>query len=425
MKVGVVGLGRVGLPLALVMTKHFEVKGVDSNPDIIRKTKIHEHFYEENVNEYLEKYGGRLLVSTDFKDLSDCNFVFVVVQTPSAEDGSFSLKYIRSAIKNSAPYLAKDSILVIVSTINPTDIESEILVLLRGIGILKKIKGVCYSPTMIALGKAICGFEQPDYILIGSDKPEIRDEVENLWSKVTTNNPKFFKGNFTDIEVAKFAVNIGLTIKISYINTVTELCEKVGGDIDFISQILQADSRISGKRLLNGGLGYGGPCLPRDTRAFKASAEKHGSKYFLCDACEKVNMHQISRSVQQIMDFRKERVCILGLTYKPNTRFIEESQAVAIAKILSKNCKVMVYDPASIVNARKELKNMKFAESLKECLGFGEIIFIAVPWKQFQKLEPEDFQEGQIVIDPWRILRYKKLPCKYIPYGLKARSEMT
>ncbi len=420
--IGVVGLGKVGLPLALVMAKHFEVKAVDASSRVVNQIKERRRFTEKNVNEYLELNDPRLEVSTDFSLLQDCDVVFLVVGT---QNQGYSPKNVKSVLKEIAPYLNDgNQVLVVVSTVNPTDMNSKIIPLLTRLHVESKIKGICYNPAMIALGDVVEGFEHPDYILIGESNIDAGKKVENIWKKIVSNGTPIVRSNIINIETAKFALNLALVNKISFINTVTEFCEKVGADIDCIAEILKLDPRVAGKKMFRGGLGFGGPCFPRDVVAFMRISERLGASHYLCDGIQRVNREQISRSIKLIESFHKRRISILGITYKPNTSITVESQALEIARTLQrKGYEIAIYDPSGVENAIPQLKELKFADSMRTCVRDGEIVFVAVPWPEFSGLNAKDFNEAQIVIDVWRVLKDKKLPCKYIAYGLKWKSK--
>ncbi len=417
-RIGVVGIGKVGLSLALVMAQHFEVKAVDVSSKTVNQLKDRGHFTEKNVNEYLEQWGDRLKVSEDFSTLRNCSVVFIVVGTQTE---SYSAKNVKLALRKLAPHLNDgNQVLVVVSTVNPSDMNCEVIPFLDNLDGKFRIKGICYNPTMIALGDVIKGFEHPDYILIGESNEEAGGKLENIWRNVVPNDTPIIRSSIINIETAKFALNLALVNKISFVNTITEFCEKVGADIDRITEILKLDPRIAGKKMFRGGLGFGGPCFPRDVVAFKRVSERFDASCYLCDAIQQVNKEQILRSVRLISGFNRKRISILGITYKPDTAVTIESQAVQIADMLqSKGYNVTIYDPSRAENAKQQLKAVKFADNMRNCVHDGEIVFIAVPWSEFSELEPEDFNEAQIIIDPWRVLRNKKLPCKYVAYGLK------
>ncbi len=417
-KIGIVGVGKVGLPLALAMAKHFEVKAVDVSSETVNRIKNRGRFTEKGVNECLEQYGDKLKVSVDFALLRNCDVIFIVVGTQTE---SYSSENVKTVLRKLAPYLTSDDqVIVVVSTVNPTDMDNKIIPSLSPMQLKPKIKGICYNPAMVALGDAIAGFEHPNYVLIGASNKEAGDKLQNIWKKVVPNNTPIIRSSILNIETAKFALNLALVNKISLVNTITELCEKVGADVDRITEILKLDPRIAGKKMFKGGLGFGGPCFPRDVVAFKRISERLGASSYLCDAIQQVNKEQIFRSVRLIEGFNKKRISVLGITYKPDTSETVESQAVQIAHLLQrKGYDVIIYDPSGAENAKRQLKGAKFANNMRDCVHDGEIVFIAVPWSEFYGLEPKDFSESQIIIDPWRVLRDKQLPCKYVAYGLK------
>lgn len=417
-RIGVIGIGKVGLSLALVMAKHFEVQAVDVNSKTVKQIKNRRHFTEKNVNKYLKQWGDKLKVSIDFSLLRNCGVIFIVVGTQAE---SYSPKNVKSAFRKLAPHLNdSNQVLAVVSTINPTDMNSEIIPFLSRLQVRPRFKGICYNPAMIALGDAVQGFEQPDYVLIGESNKEAGDELESVWKKVVPNGTPIIRSSIVNIETAKFALNLALVNKISFISVITEFCEKVGADIDCITEVLKLDPRIAGKKMFRGGLGFGGPCFPKDVIAFKRVSKRFGASSRLCDTIRQVNNRQISRSVRLIEGFNRRRISVLGITYKPDTSVTIGSQAIQIAQVLqSRGYDVMIYDPAGAQNAKQQLRKVKFADSMRNCVHEGEIVFIAVPWSEFSGLEPEDFSDDQIVIDPWRVLRDKKLPCKYVAYGLK------
>jgi UDPglucose 6-dehydrogenase len=216
-------------------------------------------------------------------------------------------------------------------------------------------------------------------------------------------------------ELAKIALNAFVTMKISFANTLAEVAERIpGGDVDVVSRILGLDSRI-GRKYLAGGLGYGGPCFPRDNKAFSAFAGSVGCKARLPEATHEENRHQVERITglvkQKLGELTGRNIAVLGLTYKPDTDVIDESAAIAIAgALLRENVKLSVYDPAGMENARAVLGGdaVKYAESVEECLRDTELCIIATPWKEFMSLRPEDLTKNMrhpALLDCWRVLR--------------------
>jgi UDPglucose 6-dehydrogenase len=217
-------------------------------------------------------------------------------------------------------------------------------------------------------------------------------------------------------------------MKISFANTIAELCERLaGGDVDAVTSALGLDKRI-GPKYLKGGLGFGGPCFPRDNEAFSNFARQLGCDAKLAKASDAVNTAQIKRIVRiakERLNSVNKKVAILGLTYKPNTNVVEASQSMDIAIALSeKGHSVYVYDPLGTDNAKSILGDkVNYAQSFAECIANARLCIIATPWDEFKKLRPEDFtsnSEDTTIIDCWRILNAQQFRRKmhYVGIGL-------
>jgi UDPglucose 6-dehydrogenase len=214
-------------------------------------------------------------------------------------------------------------------------------------------------------------------------------------------------------ELAKISLNTYITLKITFANVLAELCEGIpGGDSEAISQMLGLDSRI-GRKYLSGALAYGGPCFPRDNKAFSFFAKTVGSEARLAEATDRENEHQNERIVamikQKLGQVKDARIAILGLTYKPDTDVIYESAAVIITQaLLKEGARLSVYDPAGIGNARRVLgkQGLTYAGSAKECLKNADYCILATPWDEFRQLQPGDFSDAMnhpVLLDCWRI----------------------
>lgn len=204
---------------------------------------------------------------------------------------------------------------------------------------------------------------------------------------------------------------------------ISELCENIpGGDATVVTNALGSDTRI-GHKYLKGATGYGGPCFPRDNRALMYTAKNLGLDLPIARATDEINRNQVPRLVNLILSVLSEngKVGILGLSYKPDTNVIEESQAVQVAKVLSdKGVKVAVFDPSAMENAQKKLDDVNFCASMKECIGSSDVVVMATAWKEFLNIKPSDFNQGnkKIVVDCWGIFPDN---CKglvnYVPLG--------
>jgi UDPglucose 6-dehydrogenase len=223
-------------------------------------------------------------------------------------------------------------------------------------------------------------------------------------------------------------------MKISFANTLAELCERIpGGDVEAVSRLLGFDSRI-GRKYLSGALAYGGPCFPRDNKAFASFAQRIGCKARLAEATDAENEHQNGRIIelvkQTLGEVRGKSIAILGLTYKPDTDVVEESAAIKIASaLLQEGARLSVYDPAGLENARKILgeKGVRYISSAKECLQDADFCILATPWREFKDLKPEDFianMKEPVLLDCWRIFDGTKFSpkMKYFAIGLSVSS---
>ena len=418
MKIAVVGIGRVGLPFAAVCSKYHDTIGLDLDSEIVDKVNSGGDFSEPHLAEYLRKYG--LKASGNLKELRISDIVFLCVGSQAPGDG-YSAKGLLLALDGViAQLVSKDQTLVIMTTISPLSVESELLRYVKDNRLNNRILGICYNPTMIALGDAIKGFENPNYLLIGESNELAGRTLESFWKGIVPDNIPIFRSSILNVALAKYALNTALTLKITLLNQITELAEKLGGDVDILTEILKADPRIAGSKMFKGGLGYGGTCFPVDVDALRSECKKLGLPTILADAIQSLNDHQVERSVRVIEAHGQKKIAVLGATYRQNTSVVVASQPLMIAERLAKDgYEVMIYDPMGIEGARAQLgKKATYSTDIEKALSFGKVVFLGVEWPEFQKLGKDSFRKDQIVIDPWRILRSKNLGCTYVGYGL-------
>ncbi len=251
----------------------------------------------------------------------------------------------------------------------------------------------------------------PDMLLIGEFDQRAGDILEALYRTVCRNQPAVARMNFVNAELSKISVNTYVTTKISYANMLAEICEKVpGADSDVVGAAIGLDTRI-GRKYLKGAVGYGGPCFPRDNVAFSRFAELQSVDATLAKATDQVNRRQVARLAERVAELTPagETIGILGLSYKPDTEVIEESQGVMLAThLLEDGFRVVVYDPAAMDNARRVLNGrIEYAASMEECAAKAAVLVIATPWKQFRSLGPQHLRKAHqrpVVVDWWRIL---------------------
>ncbi len=421
MNISVVGLGKLGSVLAGVMANcGHEVVGVDINAGYVDAINAgRAPVREPGLDQMIARNATHLSATTDLRDaIARTDVTFVVVPTPSGPDATFSLQYILNAADSIGQALAGKSsyhLVVISSTVMPGSTGGEIR------GRLEQVSGrtcgpdfgLCYNPEFIALGSVIRDMSKPDMILIGESDPRAGELLENIYRTVCPNNPPVARMNFVNAELTKISVNTYVTTKISYANMLAEICEQVpGADSSVVSAAIGLDTRI-GRKYLKGAFGYGGPCFPRDNKAFARFAELHDVDATLARATDQVNQRQVNRLAGRVLDVAAEgdRVAILGLSYKPDTEVIEESQGVMLAQMLARSgVQVVVYDPAAMDMARRVLGGMvEFAPSMAACVGDACAVVIATAWEEFKTLDPRSLASGNgrrpVIFDWWHMLQ--------------------
>jgi len=436
--ISIIGLGKLGLCMAACLAdKGYNVIGVDTNQPVVEAINSgRSPLYEPGLTELMGRVKGKFTATGDYKHAVDSSrIIFIFVGTPSEADGSFSTRYVEEVSKEIATNLRdKDDFRLIVlrSTVLPGVTEGVVKPLLEKISGKKcgTDFGLCHNPEILALGSVIHDFLNPDVVIIGESDPRSGELLSRVYQTTCENNPPITRTTLYNAEMAKISLNVFLTTKMSFANTIAEICELIpGGDVDVISEILGKDKRI-GRKFLTGALGYGGPCFPRDTRALSTFARQIRCQAKLTQATEEVNKHQSGRIValikQKIGKVEGKTIAILGLTYKPGTDIVEESDAIKIAgALLQERAKLRVYDPAGMGNARTVLgqENIKYADSVEECLRDSELCILATPWDEFKSLKPEDFTRNMkrpTILDCWRILRRPEFSDKldYFAVGL-------
>ena len=414
----VVGLGRIGAPmLACFAACGYNVIGLDLDEGrlhLIREGRA--PVPEPELEDLLRSNRHRITVTQDYDAaVRDSGMTFIAVPTPSRSDGAYSLEHVLAASARIGDALRPTSdfhVVVVTSTVLPQDLDTTILPMLedRSGKRCGRDFGLCYSPEFVAIGKVIRGMVHPDFVLIGESDPRSGELLERVHRTVAGDRVPVVRTNFVNAELAKIAVNAFVTAKISYANMLAEICEQIPGcDVDVVTSTLGLDGRI-GSKYLQGRLGYGGPCFPRDNVAFSVMARKRGVEATLADATDVVNRRQVERILERARSLVRPgaRVGVLGLAYTPNTDVVEESQGLLLAGAMAEaGFRVMVYDPLGLANARMVLgRTVEYAFSAGECIDRSHLVLISTPWEEFKRLEPRRFAHNprRVVFDCWRIL---------------------
>jgi UDPglucose 6-dehydrogenase len=429
MNICVIGLGKLGSPLAAVLaSKGHNVIGVDRNDhfvDCINAGKA--PVVEPQLQELIDASKGRLRATHSYEDaIPQTDISFVIVPTPSDHSGVFTNAWVIDAVKSIGAALKgrdKYHVVNITSTVMPGSTQGPIREALEAASgkVVGVDIGLCYNPEFIALGSVVRNMLYPDMILLGQSDDRAGDVLEAVYRTSTSNNPPVQRMNLINAEITKISVNTYVTTKISYANTLAELCERLpGADVAVVTEALGKDSRI-GSKYLTGALGYGGPCFPRDNVAFSVLAEKLGVRADLPRATDAVNKHQINRLVEKVRNHvGDEQVAVLGLAYKPDTPVIDESQGVSIAHSLAlEGHKVAVYDPLAMDNARHVLDyKVRYADSVSDAVDNAGTIIITTPDRSFAEL-PRLLagRKNLTIIDCWGMVSASDVACTVIQVG--------
>ena len=429
----IAGLGKLGASMAAaIASRGFNVIGVDVSERAVNAVNSgHAPVQETNLEQMIAANRKHLRATVSHEEaILNSDLTFVIVPTPSDEWGAFSLQYAKWAFRSIGRALAQKSSyhnIVLTSTVLPGSTRNGLLPILEKESGKKcgQDFGLCYSPEFIALGSVINDFLNPDFTLVGEFDDKCGSQLEACYSQIMQNKPKCMRMNIENAELTKIAVNTFVTTKITFANMLADLCERIpGGDIDVVTNALGFDRRI-GHKYLKGGLGYGGPCFPRDNVALGFIARELGSRAGLAEITDQMNNalpDSISKRVLSLVP-KGATVAILGLAYKPFSHIIEESQSVMIAKKLANaGARVLAYDPLASEAIKTELAyHALVLDSLGECLAEADCVLIATPDPVFKALRAPSFGAKPItVFDFWRILDKElsdKLNIRYVPLG--------
>lgn len=435
--ISVFGLGKLGLCAASCFaSKGYKVIGVDVDIEKIEKiNKGISPIKETGLAKLIKQLDYKLKATSDYEEaIKKSDVSFIVVSTPSLADGSFSNEYLEKSVHKIGESLKKKKnyhLVVVTSTVMPQTTEKVVKFLLEKISGKNcgKDFGLAYNPEFIALGSVIHDFLNPDLILIGEMNKKDGDILEEIYRNTCENKPYFARMSPVNAEITKIALNCYITTKITFANSLSAICDKVkGADAYTVVKALGWDSRI-GSKYIKPGLGYGGPCFPRDNQAFSAFARLSEAQAKLAEMVDQVNRDQISMVINKIKeiittlnkDKKSTRIAILGLSYKPNTPIIEDSQALNIAQLLAnEGYQVSVYDPQAQENARGFLGDaVQYAKNKEDCISGADLGVIAVPWDEFKKIDFKKVTKKIILLDCWRLLEtIKGVDIRYLGVGL-------
>lgn len=423
-KISIIGVGYVGLCTAVgLASKGYQVIACDIDADKIEKINkgippFYEPGLEEKLTECISKHKLKGLVNDTEAAIEGSEFTYVAVGTPSKEDGSIDLKYIESAAVNIGKALRNKKgyhITIIKSTVVPgTTINVVKPILERESGKVCGIDfGLCMNPEFLRQGSAFNDTLYADRVVVGSYDKKSGDKLEALYRDFYSGQvPPIIRTGLSTAELIKYASNAMLATKISFINTIANICERIpAADVKDVALAMGLDKRI-GPLFLDAGLGYGGSCFPKDVKALIASAEAWGYTPELLNAVEHVNKAQPLKAVEYCKDelgsLMGKKIAILGLAFKPDTDDMREARVTPIIhELLSQGAAVTAYDPIAATTAHAVFKDtIIYAKSAKTCLKGADAAIVVTEWPEFKKLTPEDFLQllkQPVLVDGRRI----------------------
>lgn len=337
-KLVVVGCGKLGAPLiACLANVGHSVVGVDLNKELIHNLNSGIVTWNEpGLEELLAAHKENMRFQSTYEGaFESAEATFVIVPTPSVESGEFSNRFVIDAVTKIGHELSSslksNHLVVIVSTVMPGSTQGEIKnALHRAAGEVSGLINICYSPEFIALGTVIKNMQFPDMVLIGEEERDSGDLLAEISLSIAKNKPSVMRLSISEAEICKIAINSFVTTKISFSNQISEICENTpGASAQRVLLAIGADSRI-GQSYLSAGTGYGGPCFPRDNRAFHKYAKSVGVSADLSMATDAINVRQGNRIVRIIKEKLTpgSKILVVGLSYKPDTDVTEESPAL-------------------------------------------------------------------------------------------------
>ncbi|MFC1656370.1 UDP-glucose dehydrogenase family protein [Patescibacteria group bacterium] len=430
MKISVVGAGYVGLVTAVGLAKSsHKVICVDKDLNKIKKLQlgkipIFEYGLEDEVKKAITK--NLLDFTADIeKAVNSSEIIFIAVGTPEKSGGAADLNSVRSVIENISKLALEDKIIVIKSTV-PVGTAEEMIELIRKYQKPNLKITIVSNPEFLQQGKALEGVLKPDRIVIGAKAEKIQNIIKGLYKSIKT---EFILTDNASAELIKYASNSFLATKISFINEMADLCEKTGADVKQVAVGMGMDPRIN-PHFLNAGIGYGGSCFPKDTKALHHIARGVGNRFKLLEAVIEVNQIQKFRFLDKVKTvlktFKNKNIAVYGLAFKGDTDDIRESVSIEICKyLLDKKVKINAFDPRAMANAKQILPKINYCTDPYKAAKNVDAILVLAEWKEFKNLNFNKLQkmvrkshlfDGRNFLDKNKI---QKAGLKYFGVGLK------
>ncbi len=430
MKITVIGTGYVGLVTATCFAElGNSVYGVDVDQAKIEKLKSGESpIYEPGLNDLLKKNlkEGRLVFTINAKEaVPKTDIVYLAVGTPQDEDGSADLQYLVAAVKYFAPAIDHRIVIVNKSTV-PVGTGNYVKRIMLEAGVKEELFAVVSNPEFLREGSAVADFMNTERVVIGSDDNSAIELISKLYEPLTHN---IIKTDILSSEMIKYASNAFLATKISFINEIANLCDKVGANVREVAYGMGLDSRI-GEKFLNAGIGYGGSCFPKDTLALIDIAKK--AEYDFKILKEVVNVNKLQRKIYcdkiafAAGGLKGKKFAVWGLAFKDNTDDMREAPSLDIVPFLIKEgAEVKCYDPIAEENARRLLpEKTLYCSDMYACLDGADALLILTDWKEFKQVNFEEIKKRlktPLIVDGRNFYKRKEMEetgFRYIGMGI-------
>jgi len=419
MKIAMIGSGYVGLVSGACFADFgHDVVCIDKDTSKIERLRqgvmpIYEPGLEALVESNVR--AGRLSFTTDLAEgIRGASAIFIAVGTPSRRgDGHADLSFVHAVAREVGETLENDAVVVTKSTV-PVGTGDEVERIIAETGCSRRV-AVVSNPEFLREGAAIADFKRPDRIVIGTDDEFGREVMREVYRPLYLNEAPILFTDRRTSELIKYAANAFLATKITFINEIADLCERVGADVQDVSRGIGMDNRI-GAKFLHAGPGYGGSCFPKDTLALLKTAEDYDSPLRIVEAVVKVNESRKRAMGRKVLDAlggleaaRGKTVALLGLTFKPNTDDMRDSPAIAVAQALTDaGVRVAAYDPEGMELARPLMPEVQMADSPYAAIEGADAVAIVTEWDAFRALDlarVKELAKAPVLVDLRNIYR--------------------
>lgn len=396
MNIAIVGTGYVGLVSGACFAEMgSNVTCVDVDRDKIERLRAGEMpIYEPGLEELVQRNTayGRLKFSTDLSEvLDDVDIVFSAVGTPPDEDGSADLKYVLQVARTFGQHIRKYTILVTKSTV-PVGTAQKVKAAIREELAQRGLDipfDVASNPEFLKEGAAIKDFMSPDRVVVGTESKRAEEMMAKLYQPFMRQHFRVIFMDLPSAEMTKYAANAMLAVRISFMNDIANLCERVGANVDNVRRGIGSDDRI-GRKFLYAGCGYGGSCFPKDVKALAHTGREHGYTMEVIEAVERVNERQKQIVFEKLAalagDLRGKTVAVLGLAFKPETDDMREAPSlVVIARLLEAGATVRVFDPIAMNECRRRIgDSVTYCQNLYDAVDEADAMALLTEWHQFR-----------------------------------------